>query len=165
MPYRTQDNRIDGVVITFVDITERKHAADAVVRRLAAIVESSADAIFSEDLDGTVQTWNGGAERLFGYSAREMVGRSIRVTIPDDCVKEWTSAMTKLTRGENVEQMESERIHKDGRLIPIGLTFSPLRDSAGKIAGASVTAHDITERKRTEKALRESEARFRRTDS
>ena len=76
MPYRTLDNRIDGVVITFVDITDRKHAADAVLRRLAAVVESSADAIFSKDLDGTIRTWNQGAERLYGYSRDEAIGQS-----------------------------------------------------------------------------------------
>ena len=96
MPYRTLDNRIEGVVITFVDITERKEAADAVVRRLAAIVENSADAIFSKDLDGTIRTWNGGAERLYGYSREEAVGRSVKMLVPEDRADEWTKVMATL---------------------------------------------------------------------
>lgn len=106
VPYRTLDNRIDGVVLTFVDISERKHAADAVVRRLAAIVESSADAIFSKDLDGTVRTWNAGAQRLYGYAADEILGRSILTTIPQNHIEAWRDAMARLARGEHVEQME-----------------------------------------------------------
>ncbi len=115
MPYRTLDNRIDGVVITFVDITERKQAADAVVRRLAAVVESSADAIFSKDLDGTIRTWNRGAERLYGYSRDEAVGRSVKMLVPEDRADEWTKVMAMLARGEHVEQLETERVRKDGQ--------------------------------------------------
>ena len=96
MPYRTLDNRIDGVVITFVDITERKEAADAVIRRLAAVVENSVDAIFSKDLDGTIRTWNGGAERLYGYSRDEAVGRSVKMLVPEDRADEWTKVMATL---------------------------------------------------------------------
>ena len=147
MPYRTRDNRIDGVVITFVDITERKEAADAVVRQLAAIVESSADAIFSKDLDGTVRTWNAGAERLFGYTADEILGQSIRVTVPDERVEEWTNAMSRLARGEHVEQMETERVRKDGRRVAVAVTASPVRDAGGKVVCASVITRDISERK------------------
>lgn len=157
VPYRTLNNRIDGVVITFVDITERKQAADAVARRLAAIVESSADAIYSKDLDGTVRTWNAGAERLYGFTANEVVGRSIRLTIPEDRVEEWTHAMARLARGELVEQMESERVSKDGRRFPVVATFSPLANSTGTIVGVSAITRDITERKRAELALRASE--------
>jgi two-component system CheB/CheR fusion protein len=85
LPYRTRDNRIEGVVITFVDITERKQAADVVVRCLAAIVESSADAIFGKDLDGTIRTWNRGAERLYGYTRDEAVGGSVQMIVPEGC--------------------------------------------------------------------------------
>ena len=155
MPYRTLDNRIDGVVITFVDITERKQAADAVVRRLAAIVESSADAIFSKDLDGTIRTWNHGAERLYGYSRDEAVGRSVRMLVPEDRADEWTNVMARLAHGEHVEQMETERVRKDGQRVPVALTFSPIRDGNGKVVSASVIARDISDRKQA--ALRESE--------
>ena len=160
-PYRTRDNRIDGVVITFVDITERKKATDAVVRRLAAVVESSADAIISNDLDGAIRTWNSGAERLYGYAAEEIIGRSTRMIIPDDRLEEWTKAMSRLARGEHIEQVETERLRKDGQRVPVELTYSPLRDHGGRVLGASVTARSLVERRRAEESLRQSEERFR----
>jgi PAS domain S-box-containing protein len=160
MPYRTRDNRIDGVVITFVDITERKRAADAVVRRLAAIVESSADAIYSKDLEGTIRTWNHGAEHLYGYTSDEAVDRSVEMLVPPDRAEEFATIMTQLRRGESVGQLETERVRKDGQRIPVALTASPVRDSSGKVVSASVIARDITERKRAEEALRASEKRL-----
>jgi PAS domain S-box-containing protein len=160
IPYRTRDNRIDGVVTTFVDITERKRATDVVARRLAAIVESSADAIFSEDLAGIVSTWNRGAERLFGFKADEILGQSIQAAVPDERAVEWRRVMGRLARGETVEQMETERIGKDGRRVPIVVTYSPIRNAEGKVVSVSAIARDITERKRAEEALRESEKRL-----
>jgi PAS domain S-box-containing protein len=160
MPYRTRDNRIDGVVITFVDITERKKAADVVVRRLAAIVESSADAVFSKDLDGTIRTWNRGAERLYGYTADESIGHSVEMLIPGDRGKDFATIMTQVRRGENIEQMETERLCKDGQRLPVELTISPVRDGSGKVVSGSVISRDISERKRAETALRESEKRL-----
>jgi two-component system CheB/CheR fusion protein len=160
IPYRTLDNRIDGVVTTFMDITERKRATDVVARRLAAIVESSADAIFSKDLAGTVDTWNRGAERLFGYAADEITGRSIRTTVPDDRAEEWGRVMARLARGESVEQMETERTHKDGRRIPVVVTYSPIRNAEGKVVSVSAIARDVSERKRAEAALRDREERL-----
>ena len=145
MPYRTLDKRIDGVVISFVDITERKEAADAVVRRLAAVVENSVDAIFSKDLDGTIRTWNGGAERLYGYSRDEAVGRSVKMLVPEDRTAEWTKVMATLAHGEHVEQLETERIRKDGQRRFVALTVSPIRDRDGNVVSASVTGRDITE--------------------
>jgi two-component system CheB/CheR fusion protein len=161
-PYLTRDHRIDGVVITFVNVTERKQAADAVVRRLAAVVESSADAIFSKDLDGTIRTWNRGAERLYGYSRDEIVGRSVETLIPGDRGAEWSTIMTRLRQGESVEQLETERVRKGGERVAVALTVSPIRDSNGSVVSASVIARDITDRKRAEEALRESEERLRR---
>ena len=137
MPYRTLDNRIDGVVITFVDITERKQAADAVVRRLAAMVESSADAIFSKDLDGTIRTWNRGAERLYGYSRDEAVGRSVQMLVPEDRADEWTKVMAGCAR--RACRATGDGAHPQGRpACPVALTFSPIRDSDGKVVSASV---------------------------
>ncbi|MGO9923786.1 MAG: PAS domain S-box protein, partial [Isosphaeraceae bacterium] len=161
MPYRTLDNRIDGVVITFVDITERKAVADAVGGRLAAVVESSADAIFSKDLDGTIRTWNRGAERLYGYSRDEAVGRSVKMLVPEDRADEWTKVMAVLARGEHVEQLETERLRKDGKRVTMELTISPVRSSGGNVVSASVTGRDITDRKRAGEELRRSEERFR----
>ena len=149
-------------MISFVDITERKEAADAVLRRLAAVVESSADAILSKDLDGTVRTWNRGAERLYGYSGAEVAGRSVKILVPEGRADEWTKVMAMLARGEHVEQLETERIRKDGRRVAVELTISPIRDRDGKVVSASATARDITQRKKAEEALRDSE-RFARS--
>jgi PAS domain S-box-containing protein len=160
--YQTLDHRVDGIVITFVDITERKQSADAVVHRLASIVEGSADAIFSKDLDGTVRTWNRGAERLYGYTAEEIIGRSVISTIPEDRLAEWSAVMQRLARGEHVEQMETERLNKDGRRVPVAMTYSPLQNGDGKVHGASAIARDISEPKQVEETLRQSEQRFRR---
>ena len=153
MPYRTLDNRIDGVVITFVDVTECKDAADAVIRRLAAVVENSVDAIFSKDLDGTIRTWNGGAERLYGYSHDEAVGRSVEMLVPEDRAEEWTNLMATLTRGEHVDQLETERIRKDGQRRAVALTVSPIRDRDGKVVSASVIGRDVTRRKQLEREV------------
>src|SRR5262245_35607787 len=135
-------------------------ATDEVTRRLAAIVENSADAISSKGLDGTIQAWNAGAERLYGYTAQEMVGRPIWSTIPNERAEEWANVMSRLGRGEQVEEMETERIHKDGRRIPIAVTYSPIRNADGKVASISAIVRDITERKRVVQALRESEKRL-----
>jgi PAS domain S-box-containing protein len=130
-------------------------------RHLAAIVESSADAIFSKDLDGIIQTWNQGAERLYGYTRDEAVGRSVRTIIPEDRAEELSSIMNRLRRGESIEQLATERLCKDGRRIPVSLTISPMRDSNGMVVSASVIARDMSESRRDEIALRESEKRFR----
>jgi two-component system CheB/CheR fusion protein len=161
MPYRTQDNRIEGVVITFVDITERKTAAEAVVRRLAAIVESSVDAIISKNLVGIIQTWNEGAERLYGYTAEEAVGRSVQMLVPEDRTEEWRSLMARLRGGESIEGLETERIRKDTQRVPVRLTISPIRDSNGKVVSASTIARDISDSKRAEQNLRDREERLR----
>jgi PAS domain S-box-containing protein len=134
---------------------------DAFKECFADVVESSADAIFSKDLDGTIRTWNRGAERLYGYTAGEAVGRSVEMLIPQDRAKEFGTIMTQLKRGDNVEQLETERVHKDGRRLPVELTISPVRDGNGKVVSASVISRGVSERKRAEGALRESERRFR----
>src|SRR5262249_27523616 len=130
--------------------------------RLAAIVESSEDAIVSKTLQGVIQSWNVAAERLFGYSAEEAVGRSITLIIPPDRLDEERSILERLCRGERVEHFETVRVTKAGRLINLSLTISPIRNAAGRVIGASKIARDITEQKRTETALRESEERYRR---
>lgn len=127
---------------------------EALRARLAAIVESSDDAIVSKTLDGVITSWNGAAERLFGYSAAEAVGRHIFLIIPDFKRTEEEDVLSRLRQGEKIDHFETVRQAKDGRLIPISLTVSPIRETDGTIVGASKVARDITERVRAEEALR-----------
>src|SRR5215218_6606297 len=122
--------------------------------RLAAIVEHSEDAILAKTPDGTITSWNRGAERLFGYTEEEIVGQSVYVLIPPDRRAEESEMLEKIKRGEIVEPYETLRVAKDGRLIDVLLTVSPIKDSRGNIVGASSSARDITERKRAEERLR-----------
>ena len=142
---------------TVIDITERKRGEQA-TRLLAAVVESSHDAIVSKDLDGIITSWNKGAERLFGYAAEEAVGQNIALIIPPDRHDEERAIVERLTRGERVDHFETVRMRKDGRLLDVALTISPMKDAAGRVVGASKLARDITERKRAEEALRQAQA-------
>lgn len=128
------------------DITARIEAETAMAH-LAAIVESSDDAIVSKDLNGVVRTWNRGAERLFGYLAEEMIGKPINIILPADRQHEETSILERVRRGERVDHFETIRVRKDGRHIHISATISPIRDGTGQVVGASKVARDITERK------------------
>jgi len=125
--------------------------------RLAAIVESSDDAIISKTLDSRIQSWNAGAMRLFGYKAEEMIGKPITIIIPPELQQEERQILEKLKRGERIDHFETVRVTKDGRRVSISLTVSPVRNSRGEIVGASKVARDISERQRAEQALRESE--------
>ena len=129
--------------------------------RLAAIVESSEDAIISKTLKGIILTWNGGAERLFGYRAEEAIGLPITLIVPPERLDEEKEILARLAGGERIEHFETVRMAKDGSRIDISLTVSPIRDSAGRIIGASKVARNVTERKQAEEALRASEQRFR----
>jgi PAS domain S-box-containing protein len=140
---------------------ERKNAAtlrgrleDDPARLLAAIVESSNDAIVSKDLDGTIRSWNPGAERLFGYSAQEAIGQSITMLIPAGRDDEEPTIIDRIRRGLRVEHYETVRRRKDGKLIDVSLTVSPVKNSSGEIVGASKIARDISERKQTEESNR-----------
>jgi PAS domain S-box-containing protein len=135
------------------DVTEMRQAEQARAL-LASIVESSDDAILSKDLDGIILSWNRGAELLYGYSAEEVIGRPISVLIPTDKADDFPGIMERLRRGEKVDHYETERIRKDGQRLYVSLTVSPIPDSSGKVIAASAIARDITERKRTEEALR-----------
>jgi len=148
-PLRDATGKIVGAVNMFVDITERKRNEE-MAQRLAAIVESSHDAIISKSLDGTITSWNNGAERLFGYAAEEIIGKPVRILIPPDRQDEEDAIIARVSSGERIEHYETVRLCKDGRSIEISLTVSPIRDAQGKIIGASKIARDISERRRTE---------------
>jgi PAS domain S-box-containing protein len=122
---------------------------------LAALVASSEDAIVSKTLEGIVTSWNAAAERLFGYTAAEMIGQPIIRVIPPELHHEETEILSKLRSGERIERYETVRLHKDGRRFEVSLTLSPVRDPGGRIVGASKIAHDITDRRRAERALKE----------
>ena len=148
-PIRDAQGNVVGAAKVARDISERK-SNEIALARLAAIVSSSDDAIISKTLDGTIMSWNAGAERIFGYTAGEMIGRHITTLIPPELYDEETEIIRRLSRGERIEHFETTRMAKDGRRIDISLTISPMRDSSGKIIGASKIARDITERRRHE---------------
>lgn len=130
-------------------------------KRLAQIVESSNDAIIAKSLDGTITSWNDGAERLYGYSAAEAIGRRVSILVPSDRKDEIHKVLEKIGRNESIEHYETQRQTKNGDIIDVSLTISPIRDSAGTVTGASTIARDITELKQVEDALRQSEERSR----
>src|SRR5215510_11611973 len=132
-----------------MDISERT-LGETFAERLAAIVESSDDAIISKDLNGIIASWNKGAERIFGYVAEEVIGKPILILIPQDRQNEETFILERIRRGERVDHYDTVRIRKDGNLVDISLTVSPVMDASGKIVGASKIARDITERKRAQ---------------
>ena len=150
-------SEVDGerlFTVILRDVTERQRA-DETRARLAALVESSDDAIIGKTLDGIVTSWNRGAERLFGYTADEMVGQSIRRLLPPERSNEVAHILEEIARGERVDHYETERVTKDGQRIDVSLVVSPIRDARGRIIGASKIARDITDRKRIEQQRQE----------
>jgi PAS domain S-box-containing protein len=152
-------NGITFLVLAAV-VAERKEAEQA-ISLLASIVESTDDAVIGRTLDGIILTWNKGAEQLYGYSADEAIGRPLSILIPPDRGDELPQMVEHLKRGEHIDRFQTERMTKDGQIISVSLTVSPIKDSAGRIAGGSVIARDITEQKRAEEALRQSEEQLR----
>ncbi|HWI38794.1 MAG TPA: PAS domain S-box protein [Burkholderiales bacterium] len=144
-----------GVAVYFRDITELKRREQAQAR-LAAIVESSEDAIISKSLDGVIESWNEAAARMYGYTAEEAIGRSILMVIPPERHGEEADSLARLRRGERIEHYDTVRRRKSGELFDVSLTVSPIRDASGTVVGASKIARDISERKRAEQALEDA---------
>jgi two-component system CheB/CheR fusion protein len=153
---KDENGQVTGAVNCFYDVTERKLAEHATAR-LAAIVECSDDAIIAKDLNGVIKSWNLGAERLFGYTAEQVIGKPITILIPPDRIGEEAIILESIRRGGHVDHYESIRRHQDGRLLNVSLTISPIVNSQGQIVGASKIARDITGRKLADAALVKSE--------
>jgi PAS domain S-box-containing protein len=155
----TEDGRPERILIGAIPSTGQLtvEEADRARALLAAIVASSEDAIVSKTLDSIVTSWNAAAERLFGYTAEEMIGQSILRIIPPELQHEEAEILAKLRKGERIERYETVRCRKDGQALDISLTISPVRDSTGRIVGAAKIAHDITARRRTERELQARE--------
>ena len=149
-----------GAVNMLIDIADRKRAEE-VKQRLASIVQFSDDAIISKNLQGIIESWNAGAERIFGYTAKEAIGQSVEMLIPTDRIDEEGKILDQIRRGERIDHYETIRRRKDGGLIDVSLTVSPIMDAEGKVLGASKIARDISERR---KAQEQNELVFREMD-
>jgi len=155
--FRDETGTVAGVFAAARDITEQQRA-EAERSILAAIVESSDDAIIGKSLDGIILSWNAGAEKIYGYSASEAIGRSISMLVPHDQVDDLDYILDRIKRGESIFHYETLRMPKDGRTIPVSLTLSPIKDRNGRLIGASTIAREITERKKAEEAIRRASA-------
>ena len=151
---KDEGGKIVGAVNCLFDITERRQA-EATAIRLAEVVESSHDAIAAKDLDGIITDWNKSAERIFGYKAREIIGKSELTLIPEDRKSEEAEILKHVRRGKSLDHYETVRRRKDGKLIDVSLTISPIKDSTGEIVGVSNIARDITERKQAQRRVAE----------
>ncbi len=152
-PLLDGEGKMIGAIDTLIDKSDQQRA-DETSLRLAAIVESTGDAIVSKDLNSIITSWNGAAERLFGYTAEEAIGKSVTMLIPADRQNEEVDIISRIHRGERVETYETIRQRKDGSLVPVSLTVSPVRDAFGRIAGASKIARDISLHKDSEQRIR-----------
>ena len=159
-PIRGEDGSIQGTVLVFRDMSERIKA-EATARLLASIVESSDDAILSKDLDGLITSWNSGAERMFGYTAEEMIGRPVSTLAPPERAGEMTDLLARIERGERVDHFETVRRTKNGNLIQVSVTISPIRDANGRIIGASKIVREITAQVRAREQIAEQRERLR----
>ena len=156
---RDREGKLKHFICVVEDISERRQADEA-QGRLAAIVASSDDAIISKDLNGIITSWNAGAARIFGYAPEETIGRHITLLIPPELHPEEDTILARLRRGERIEHFETVRVAKSGKRLDVSLTISPVRDLKGHVIGASKIARDISDRKRIEDALRESQAQL-----
>jgi PAS domain S-box-containing protein len=161
-PIRGRQGAVAGCVLIFRDVTERRRA-NRQARFLASIVEASDDAIIGKDLNGVITSWNRAAERLFGYSAGEAIGKPIAILAPPDRTGEMPALLERVQRGERIDHFDTVRRARDGRLVPVSLTVSPIRNDEGVIVGASKTLRDVSDRKRAEEALNREKARLQAT--
>ena len=148
-PETDADGKVDGWIASLLDITEQSRAVQA-REQLASIVESSGDAIVSKDLNGIIISWNKAAERLFGYAAEDVIGKSITILIPQELHDEEPKILERIRRGDSLDHYETIRQRKDGSRVPVSLSISPVKDAHGTIVGASKIARDITARKEAE---------------
>jgi diguanylate cyclase (GGDEF)-like protein/PAS domain S-box-containing protein len=158
--FKRGDGRDDGLERSIRYALVRRSAEDA-QRRLASIVESTAVAIVSRDMNGVITSWNAGAERLYGYTAQEAIGSKLDVRILPESAEQQQGIISRVLTGERVQNYEARRKHRDGRIIDVGLTISPILDAAGRVVGASAIGRDITESKQAERDLRDAEELFR----
>jgi len=163
-PVRDAKGRIVGASKIARDISEQKRLSE-LQQRMAAIVESSADAIISKDLNGIIRSWNSGAERIFGYTADEIIGQHISTIAAPDRIDEIPGILARISRGERVDHFETKRKTKDGKILTVSLSVSPIRDAAGIVIGASKVARDVTDRVRQDQALREANAALSRANA
>jgi PAS domain S-box-containing protein len=150
----------EAMLVSMRDITERKRAEEALhesQQLLSSIVESTDDAVIGKDIQGTVVSWNRSAERIYGYTAGEMIGRKISIIIPPDRLLEWDESNLKIQKGQSINNLETKRIRKDGKIIDVAVTISPISNGSGKIIGASTIARDITPLKADERLSRNEE--------
>ncbi len=164
LPYRTINERIEGVVLNFVDITERKLAEEAKCF-LASVVESSGDSIITVNFDGTINTWNKASERLFGYTAREAIGKPLSMLSLPGNLQKVLDSIEHIKLSRKVEIFDSVRIHKGGREMNLEIAFSPVNNAANEVTGVSIIARDVTAQRTTDEALRESESRLQKAIS
>ena len=157
---RDEQGRVVALAGFGTDITEQKRAAD-INRKLAAIVESTDDAIIGKDLDGVITSWNLGAERMYGYTAAEILGRPIADLVPPDRIDEPRRFIEIIRNHGHLRHYETTRLHKDGTSIDVSITVSAVLDQSGAVVGISTIARDVSDRKQAERSLRESESRFR----
>jgi PAS domain S-box-containing protein len=159
-PIKNSKGKITYLVLQHNDITQRMEA-DESNARLAAIVNSSDDAIVSKTLDGTIRSWNRGAEKIFGYTAKEAIGQNIRLIIPENRQSEEDDIIARLKKGKRIDHFETVRRTKNGKLITVSISISPVKNGKGEVIGASKIARDMTRHNDSERALRESEERLR----
>ncbi len=162
-PLRDREERVDGVLVHAIEVTDRvdlrkhKQEAEDARRRLATIVESSDDAIISKDLNGLITSWNPAAEAIFGYSASEIVGKSVTMIIPPELHHDEQRILDTIARGDRIDHFETVRLKKSGERLSVSLTISPLRDETRKVIGSAKILRDITRQKTAERALHQSE--------